>query len=159
MADVFDLFGNPSRERKGERGRPAYEATSKDRNKVKMLLALGWSIKRIANAIAISPATLKRYFRAELKARDAMRDRLEARRFELVWTMAEAGNVGAMREFARLVERNDLMVIERELAEHPPEPKPKERIGKKALEAQRALEADANLMAELEQEASEHGRH
>ena len=104
---VFDLFGNPVRPSKGERGRPAYEATEKDRNKVKLLLALGWSNQRIANAVAISLATLKRYFRAELKVRDQMRDRLEARRLEQAMELALAGNVGAMRQLDRLIEKND----------------------------------------------------
>lgn len=105
--DVFDLFGNPVRPGKGQKGRPAYEATQKDRNKVKMLLAMGWNNQRIANAVEVSMATLKRYFRAELKVRDQMRDRLEARRLELAMDGANAGNLAAMRELDRLILKND----------------------------------------------------
>ncbi|WP_205026381.1 hypothetical protein [Cereibacter johrii] len=91
MDGDFDLFGNPVRESRGKKGRPPFEATEKDRNKVKLLLALGWTISRIANAIEASPATLKRHFRAELRSRDAMRDRLDARRFEIAMEQANAG--------------------------------------------------------------------
>ena len=164
MTENFDLWGHPIPEWKGQRGRPPYEPTEKDRNKIKLLLALGWSNRRIANAIGRSEATIKRYFRAELKERTSMRDRLEARRLEKAWELAESGNVGAMREFGRLLERNDRMEVERELgtpAKTKQETKPaaSERIGKKQLDEIRARDADADLMAELEQEASQNARH
>lgn len=133
---VFDLFGNPVRPGKGGRGRPAFEATEKDRNKVKLLLAVGWSNQRVANALAVSLATLKRYFRAELAERDQMRDRLEAAQLERAFEGANAGNVGAMRQLDRLIERQDLAGLDRKLrgaqgrAEEE-EVAPKRRLGKK----------------------------
>lgn len=87
---------------------------------------------------------------------------MEARRLELAWDLAEAGNVGAFKEFGKLVERNDRMQIESELgADSKPDdkPSPPERLGKKMQNAQRALDADADLMAELDQEASQNARH
>lgn len=111
MAEDFDLFGHPVREGFGRRGRPPYEPTERDRNKIKLLLALGWSNERLANALNISPATLKRYFRAELKARDAMRDRLDARRFEIAMEQANAGNVAALKELGRMLEQSDLALM------------------------------------------------
>lgn len=107
MDGVFDLFGNPVRPGRGEKGRPRFEATEKDRNKIKLLLAVGWSGQRIANAIGVSLATLKRYFRAELKVRDVVRDQLEARRLEIAYDAAATGNVGAMRQLDRVLERLD----------------------------------------------------
>lgn len=155
MTDNFDLFGHPVREGFGQRGRPPYEPTEKDRNKIKLLLALGWANQRVANALGISPATLKRYFRAELKVRDAMRDRLDARRFEIAMEQANAGNVTALRELGAMIERNDRMEIERAMGSKPrDDEKVAERQGKKAVDEQRAIAADADLMAELEQEAS-----
>jgi AcrR family transcriptional regulator len=142
------------------RGRPAYEPSEKDINKVKLLLALGWGNQRIANGVGISPATLKRYFRAELKVRDAMRDRLEARRFEIAMEQANAGNVTALKELGNMIERNDRMEIERAMGSKPrSEEQPAERSGKKVIDEQRAMDADADLMAELEQEASQHALH
>jgi len=112
---VIDLFGHPVRAKFGQRGRPPYEPTEKDRNKIKLLLALGWSIERMANGVGVSPATVKRYFRAELKQRDAMRDRLDARRFEIAMELANDGNVPALKELGKMIERSDLMSIDRRL--------------------------------------------
>jgi len=149
----FDLFGNPVRVGYGQRGRPQYVPTEKDRNKVKLLLALGWSTQRIANGVGISLATLKRYFRAELRVRDMMRDQLEARRIEIAMEQANAGNITALRELGTLIDRNDRMEVERKMSAKPDEGERAERLGKKMIDEQRAMAADADLMAELETEA------
>lgn len=145
---VFDLFGNPERPGKGRRGRPAYEATDKDRNRVKLLLAVGWSNQRIANALAISLATLKRYFRAELAVRDQMRDRLDAQRLEQAMGLAMSGNVGAMRQLDRLIEKNDLAGIDRRFrsgqaagGDDDEAEKPARRLGKKEAAQEAAKSA------------------
>lgn len=158
-AEVFDLFGHPVREGHGMKGRPPFVPTERDRNKIKLLLALGWSNTRVANGVGVSPATLKRYFRAELKAREAMRDRLDARRFEIAMEQANEGNVGALRELSRMIDRNDQMEVERQMAASPRAAQPPERLGKKVVDEQRAMDADADLMAELESEAAQHARH
>lgn len=134
MEQNFDLFGQPIPEWKGKRGRPPYEPTERDRNKIKLLLALGWSIERMANGIGVSPATVKRYFRAELKERDAMRDRLDARRFELAMEQANAGNVAALKELGKMIERSDTMLIDARLRQAQGDRKPEKeekQIGKK----------------------------
>lgn len=156
MGDVtFDLFGNPVRAGKGKRGRPAFEVTERNRNKVKLLLAMGWSGDRIANAIECSLATLKRYFRAELSVRDQMRDRMDAEHLLRVAEQAAAGNVGAQRLFLQLVDRNDRMEAERMLSQQPKT----DRVGKKEERALAARDAEAELLAELEQEARADVRH
>ncbi|WP_226782742.1 resolvase [Oceaniglobus trochenteri] len=146
MEDV-DLFGNPTPKGKGERGRPAFVVTEKDRNKVKMLLALGWSNTRVANALVnpstgrpVSLATLKRYFRAELKERERMRDRLDARLLEMAMEMATAGNVAALKEFIRMIEKSDLMNVRVAIDEAQAEEERPKRLGKKEM-AQRDAEA------------------
>ena len=157
MDQILDLFGNVVRDRKGMRGRPSYEATPDDRNKIKLLLALGKSISIMANALGVSPATVKRYFRAELKVRDAMRDRMEAAMAMKLWEGVMAGNVTAIREFQAFKDRNDRMEIERTLGSTPAEgdeAAPLARLGKKQVDRQRAIDADADLMSELEQEAA-----
>lgn len=160
MEPNFDLFGHPVRDGYGKRGRPPFEPTEKDRNKVKLLLALGWSIERIANGVSVSPATLKRYFRAELKQRGAMRDRLDARRFEIAMEQANAGNITALRELSAMIDRNDRMEIERSMGAHPRgEEGAAQKPGKKIIDAERAAAADADLMAELEREASQNATH
>ena len=134
MDGESDLFGNPVRQGHGQRGRPPYEPTAKDRNKVKLLLALGWSNTRVANAIDVSPATLKRYFRADLKTRDQMRDRLDARRIEIAAELANAGNVPALKELGKMIEKSDIMRVDRSLREAQGDVEPEERgakLGKK----------------------------
>lgn len=155
---VLDLFGNPVRDNHGKRGRPAFEVTERNRNKVKLLLACGWSNDRVANAIECSPATLKRYFRAELSVRDAMRDRLDAERMMQVAEQAAAGNVGAHRIFGQMLERNDQMEAERRISK-PDRPAADERLGKKAERDRMAQDADADMMALLEEEATVDVRH
>lgn len=113
MDENFDLFGNPVRAGRGQRGRPAFEVTPEIRNKIKLGLALGWSNERIARGVAVSAATLKRYFRAELKCRDMARDQLDLRRFELAMAEANKGNVGALKELGKMLERNDQMLAGR----------------------------------------------
>jgi len=141
MDENFDLFGHPCRPGYGSRGRPPYEATERDRNKIKLLLALGWTIPRLANAIDVSPATVKRHFRAELKVRDAMRDRLEARRIELAMEQANLGNIAALKELGKMIERNDMMNTH--LAHHAPEKPAKEpKLGKKEQALLRAKAPD-----------------
>lgn len=151
MEPNFDLFGNPVRAGHGERGRPSYEASVQDRNKVKLLLALGWVNQRIANALGISLPTLKRYFRAELKIRDAMRDRLDARRFEIAMEQANAGNMTALKVLGDLIDRSDRMAFEHAMGES--DRKAEKPTGKKIVDEQRAKTADADLMSELEAEA------
>lgn len=153
----FDLFGNPVRDRKGERGRPPFEVTDRIRNKVKLLLAMGWANERIANAIEVSLATLKRYFRAELKTRDAMRDRLDAERLMVVTERALDGVVGSQRLLGEMMDKNDRMEIERRFSSDKQVKEPS--MGKKQIDANKALAADADLMAELDAEAGRNARH
>lgn len=146
MDQHFDLFGNPSQPGLGQKGRPRYQATDKDRNKVKMLLALGWGNQRIANALDVSLATLKRYFRADLKIRDVMRDRLVARQFEIALEQANAGNMTALKLLDQMMDKNDRMYAERRLERAQSDDDPKVKLGKKeraAIEAKEAGDSDA----------------
>ena len=72
---VVDLFGYPDRAGRGQKGRPAFQVTPRDRNRVRLLLALGWGNPRIATALEISLPTLHRYFKVEMQDRSEMRDR------------------------------------------------------------------------------------
>ncbi len=161
MGENFDLFGNPYVEKPVKRGRPQHEVTKQTRNRVSMLVALGWANPRIAAVMGVTLPTLHKHYFYELRQRDVARDRLEVRRLEMAFGLAEQGNVAAMKEFGRLLDRNDTMEAERAFTADPKaEPrKPAEKPGKKEIEAQRALDADADLMAELETEASQIARH
>ncbi|MEQ5793104.1 hypothetical protein LZ686_00450 [Paracoccus sp. NFXS7] len=162
MDAIFDLFGNPVDAKSGKPGRPKKEATQEERNKVKMLLAVGWNNERIASILQMSLPTFRRNFFHELKVRPVARDMLDARRLELAMTAAQSGNVGAMRQVDRLLEKFDLMEAERKYAgkDKSPEPAaPREKLGKKGMDEKLALDADAALTAELDLETKRNVRH
>lgn len=162
MDAIFDLFGNPVDAKSGKPGRPRKEATQEERNKVKMLLAVGWNNERIASILQLSLPTFRRNFFHELKVRPVARDMLDARRLELAMTAAQSGNVGAMRQVDRLLEKFDLMEAERKYAakDKGGEPEaPREKLGKKMMDEKLALDADAALTAELDLETKRNVRH
>jgi hypothetical protein len=114
-----------------------------------MLIGMGWSNERIARAMLITLPTLRRHYFSELKLRDAARDRLDARLAIKLWEQVEGGNVGAMREFQKLLDRNDLMRFGQT---RPPEDteKPKEKLGKKEAAIAAAHSPDTgSTMGEL----------
>lgn len=162
VTENFNLFGEPWVEKPTKRGRPPHEVNKKTRNRVSMLVALGWTNPRIAAALGVTLPTLHKYYFYELRQREVARDRLDMRRLELAWELAEAGNVGAFKEFGKLVERNDRMEAEREVGSKPKADEKvgaAEKVGKKFVDERRALDADADLMAELEREASQNAHH
>lgn len=150
-----DLFGYPDRPGRGQKGRPAFQPTPRDRNRVRLLLALGWSNERIAAALEVSEPTLRKYFRVELKERLLMRDRLTARRFEIVMEQVAAGSIPAMRELDRMIETNDAMIAEAHAGrrDKAPEPERLEKLGKKEERERLAHDTEERLMQELDAEA------
>lgn len=120
-----------------------------------MLVALGWSNKRIAAALYVTLPTLRKHYFSELKFRDVARDRLNSTMACKLWGLFMAGNVAAGKEFRSFLEINDRMEFETAMGS-PAGDKTglPERVGKKVLDERRAADADADLMAELEQEAT-----
>jgi hypothetical protein len=112
------LFGWDHLVKPEGRGRPAHQRTAEKANKVKLLLALGWSTERIANALNITAPTLRRHYFSELKIRAMARDAMEAERFAMLWQAASAGNVGAMKEVGKFVEANDRALASGEMTDH-----------------------------------------
>ncbi|MEH6522581.1 hypothetical protein [Sulfitobacter sp.] len=154
----FDLFGDPVRLPGGRRGRPAHIATQENRNKTIMLVAMGWSNERIAAALHVSQPTLRRYYFSELNARLVQRDRLDAQRLMVVWKAADAGNVGAMRLFNQMVEKNDLMITEAQLRARGIDknaPKP----GKKQVNQEASASAEERIKARVTEEANSARQH
>ncbi len=58
----FDLLGDPIPENRGRRGRPPHISTERNRYNIKLLLALWWTSTRIAQALRITRATLRKYY-------------------------------------------------------------------------------------------------
>ena len=136
MAEVLDLFGDPVPANWGGRGRPEHVPTQQNRNRVSLLVALGWSNARVAAALFITQPTLRKYYFSELKFRDVARDRLVAQLGVKLLEGVNEGNVSAIREFQKYLERNDLMLYgqTRQLEQKQAAEKPTrgEKIGKKA---------------------------
>ena len=153
-----DLFGNPVRPNKGRRGRPALEITPEDRDAVEAALVKGYSNQRICEAVGISLPSLKRHFRASLQQRDNARDRLKLALFAAMARAAiEERKPAAATKLLEMMRQDELSEIETRLAaakETRPEPE-----GKKQQVARLALDADAQLEADLEQEARSGVRH
>lgn len=131
MARVLDLFGDPVSANYGGRGRPCHVPTQQNRNRVSMLVGLGWSNERVAGAMLITLPTLRKHYFSELQQRAVARDRLDARLAMKLWEQVEAGNVGAMREFRKLQEDNDLMLFGQKRPQVEKTNEPAEKLGKK----------------------------
>lgn len=153
MDKIFDLFGDPVPENWGQRGRPEHIASQKNRNLVSMLVAWGWSNPRIAAALYITQPTLRKHYFSELKFREVARDRHDAQLGAMLLQQGANGNVAATKLYFAMVEKNDRMEIERTMGSSDDKPNVAGRVGKKVADAQRAEAADADLMAELDQEA------
>ncbi len=105
MVQNFDLFGVPVRERRDVAGRPSHEPTDANRNKIMLLFALGWKAKMVAAAMMLSMPTFRKHYFSEIKqASDALL-RVKARHIERVWTKAETGDMGAIKEVGRMIDR------------------------------------------------------
>ncbi|MGN8113280.1 hypothetical protein FZC33_11360 [Labrys sp. KNU-23] len=140
MAENFDLLGDPIPDNWGKRGRPQHIATQKNRSKVMMLLAMGWSNERIAQALGITAPTLRKNYFRELKVRDDARARLDGTLADRLWTKAMGGSVSAMKEFRKLMERNDLLLGQHQF--YHPQPEQKKKAPKLGKKEQAALDAE-----------------
>jgi hypothetical protein len=125
---VLDLFGDPVPDNWGQRGRPEHIPSQQNRNRVSLLVAMGWSNARIAAALMITQPTLRKHYFSELKFRDTARDRLDANVGLKLWEGVMSGSVSAIREFRAFVDRNDLMTYGQ--ASRPRPVKPAEKPAK-----------------------------
>jgi hypothetical protein len=154
----LDLFGNPVRASKGRRGRPPLEISDEDRDAVEAALVRGYTNQHICDVLGISLPSLKRHFRASLQNRDNARERLK---LALMAAMARAAieerKPAAATKLLEMLRQDELLEAEKRVsAERSTRPAPE---GKKQMSAREALDADAQLEAELEQEAKAGVRH
>lgn len=141
MGQEFDLWGDPIPPREERRGRPAHEVTDEKRKRIKVLRALNKTNDEIAAAMGISERTLRTKYLPELRGGLAQ---LRAEALVRLWTLAEAGNVSALKEFLRQTERADLA------APQPTTRAPAARLGKKdQAMADAALPDTSTSMGEL----------
>ncbi len=155
MAEILDLFGDPVPANWGQRGRPEHIATKKNRNRVSMLVAMGWSNKRIAAALFVTLPTLRKHYFSELKFRDVARDRLNATMATKLWDLFLSGNVAAGKEFRDFVEKNDLMLYGQ--TAQPAKAEKPAKLGKKEAAVAAAHQPDrGNRLGELMARRQDH---
>jgi hypothetical protein len=134
-----DLFGGLRELPSGRRGRPSHLWSQDNENRVLLGLAMGYSDREIAFALGVSAPTLRKHYFSVLKRREMQRARFELWRVQVLADEANKGNVGAVKELGKIVERRDRYLAEERLrgtSDDPP-------IGKK--EARRvAAQAVAN---------------
>ncbi|WP_210526368.1 hypothetical protein [Rubellimicrobium arenae] len=128
------------------RGQPPFEPTEADFDKVHMLLALDWTNEQIANALGISQPTLRKYFSAQIRERDRMRDRVEGERLASLYASAKAGRITAIRELGRVL-GSDEAAHEAALnrAASRPAADKAAKLGKKEANRVAALDAEEEL--------------
>ncbi|MHB2265025.1 hypothetical protein [Aliihoeflea sp. PC F10.4] len=152
----FDMFGNPLTPIRDRRGRPLFKKDKENQDFVSVRIAAGWSQKRIAENMGIDEKTLRKHFSRELEAGAVL---VEGVILDVLLRRTREGHAPSVRQLREVAVEGRRRMAEREVGKPEAQAKPTERLGKKAMDAQRALDADADLMAELESEASQHGRH
>lgn len=128
---VTDLFGDVCTMPSGRRGRPAHRWSKSNADRVILGLAMGYSDDEIAAGLGVSKPTLRKYYFSELKRRDMQRTRFELWRAETLALLAGDGNVGAMKELGKLLEKRDLHLAEKRVRERAGDEDQGEKLGKK----------------------------
>ncbi|QFT31804.1 hypothetical protein FIV00_15030 [Labrenzia sp. THAF82] len=159
MDQDFDLFGNPLVTAPKKAGRPKHQKSAEIENKIKMLLTFGWSNERIARAVGISQPTMRRNYFQVLKLREFQRDMMTAAKAMKLWELGMSGNVGAFKEFEKLLDRNDMMKLDADLRAMQTEPPADDsdddaprKLGKKEqaqADAERAMSDGGDWGADL----------
>jgi transcriptional regulator with XRE-family HTH domain len=138
---TVDLFGDLTTLPSGRRGRPAHRWSQNSANRVILALAMGYSDAEIAEGLGVSAPTLRKYYFSELKRRKMQRTRFELWRAETLAALAGAGNVTALKELGKVMEKRDRHLAEQRLRQSDD----RSKMGKKEarIEAARtALESD-----------------
>lgn len=120
-----DLFGGLRELPSGAHGRPSHLWSQESENRVILGLAMGYSDKEIAFGLGISVPTLRKHYFSTLKRRDMQRARFELWRAEVLANGANAGNVGAMKELTKIVEKRDRYLAEERIRNAAPDEPPK----------------------------------
>ncbi|MGH1579068.1 hypothetical protein [Planktotalea sp.] len=155
-AREFDLLGDPIPVNRGSAGANGHIATSKNINKVRLLVAAKWTAAQIAEELGVSVPTLnKHYFRnssikkARLKVIAEVRGRVMLRLGDAI----DDGNVAAMKHMGQILDRIELEEASAEFLI----PKSGQKVAKKKVgkKEQRAVDAPEALSDFLDQADSQ----
>jgi hypothetical protein len=134
-----DLFGDLRTLPQGGRGRPAHCWSQSAENRVLLGCALGLSDAQIASGLGISVPTLRKYYFSALKRRDMQRARAELWLAEALADKVNAGDLGAIREMDKRLQRADRRRQAQEVDEAQAKAAPQGKKARAAADAARAV--------------------
>ena len=111
MRREFDLLGDPIPDNLGKPGANGHIATADKVNKVKLLVVAKWTSAQIAEELGISVPTLRRHYfrnRSIKRARKHSISEIRGRVLLLLDQQAKDGNVAAIKELGKIVEKAHL---------------------------------------------------
>jgi hypothetical protein len=156
LSQKFDLLGHPVPDNHGKVGRDGHVPTPEMAMKITALLAITSNKKAIARKLGLSVYILNTHYLNRGPLKEQQRIALEDSRHRNLLrleTAADAGNVSAMKELEKIYATMEAEQIERDLGERNSPRQAPSKLGKKEIDEQAALDADASLMAEIEEEA------
>ncbi|NIJ37907.1 hypothetical protein FHR22_002610 [Sphingopyxis panaciterrae] len=110
--DGVDLFGNPVLFAKPRgRGRPQHVPTIENHNRILLLAATGRSEEECAAAIGVSPPTLRKHYFSAVQSFDRAKLVLQGERLSLLAAEGAKGNVAAIKELGKEIERGELRAL------------------------------------------------
>lgn len=155
-APELDMFGNPSLPIRDRRGRPSFKKDKENQDFVAVRIAAGWSQRRISENMGIDEKTLRKHFSRELEFGAVF---IEGVVLDVLLRRTREGHAPSVRQLREISIEGIRRVAERDMERAPKEAETPERLGKKIADERRAMQADADLMAELEREAQANAKH
>lgn len=150
------MFGNPSLPIRDRRGRPIFKKDKENQDFVSVRVAAGWSQKRIAENMGIDEKTLRKHFSRELELGAVF---VEGVILDVLMRRTREGHAPSVRQLREVAVDGRRAEVEREMSSRKKDEASNAKLGKKLIDEQRAMSADADLMAELEREASQNATH
>jgi len=137
VAVNFDLFGDPIPEPRDGPGRPEHVWTLENSNKINLLFATGHEIGDAAKALSISQPTLRKHYLKEVEQWRVARLKLKARQLQYLNDEAGKGNVAAIKELLKAMEKGELAQLAARFSDRGREVK-KPKPGKKEQQREAA---------------------
>lgn len=130
-----DLFGNPIVPRKGGPGRPEVVWNQETSNKALLAFARGLTVNATAHLVDLSEPTFRKVYFREVELRKLARLKLEITMLAQLAAEAGKGNVTAIKELDRLLDKQRSRDQAAAMASKPPA---KAKVGKKVEAEQKA---------------------
>ncbi|PZU77744.1 MAG: hypothetical protein DI530_12185 [Sphingomonas sp.] len=139
-----DLFGEPVPPAKvARRGRPEHVWSQENSNRINLLFATGHDPADAAAVLGVSMPTLRKHYFSELEQWRTAKLKLKAQQLAWLHREGEAGNVAAIKELFKQVDRGVMAAGARDMA-RPAKAAKKPKPGKKEQANIDAREASAS---------------